>query len=232
MTEVQVSTDAQLSREEFDADCAWLREYNKQVKDVMAAAEEGSMVAAAKITELYEAKDHWVTEHLHAHPIKVAHRRGQPIRPDTVERFAEWVNEHEIGDLYTRRRVSQLMSAHKIGSEYLRGTRIYSENAIQPLRGFLKDRESELPQIARRIRELANGGPVTQGIVRQAVHDYKQSLVPAKAVDTGHRTPVDHAAIIRAEFRIILASKRFRDAGQLVNELRAMLMEAAGISDE
>lgn len=234
MSELQISSSAmQLSREEFEADCAWLHEYSDQVKDVMAAAQRGSMVAAAKITRVFESP-YWVEEHLRTHPITIAHRRGQPVKPDSVARFTEWVQEHpdRLGDAYTRTRIAELITAHRFASEYLSGAVIYSDTALKPVRKYFKDRQAELPQIARRIRELSDGATVSAADVRRAIHDHQQSLIPAKISRGGRKTVTDHAAVIRAEFRILLNSKRFRDAGALLNELRAELMAAAGVTDE
>ncbi len=233
MTEVQVSSSSpQLSREEFEADCAWLHEYSDKVKTVMADAQRGSMVAAAKITRVYNSP-YWAEDHLRTHPIKIAHRRGQPIKADSIVRFAEWVQEHPetVGDVYSRQRIHELMSAQKIAAEYLTGIVVYSDTALKPLKRFLKDRQTELPAIARRVRELSDGAPVAAADVRRAVHDYNQSLVGSKVTSSGRKTTTDHAAVIRAEFRILLNSKRFRDAGALLNELRAELMTAAGVTE-
>jgi hypothetical protein len=223
--------EVQITREEFEADCAWLHEYSDKVKTVVAAADQGSMMAAAKITRVFRSQL-WVEDHLRTHPIKVSHRRGQPVRADTVERFTDWIKEHGVGDVYSRSRVGMLLNAHTLAIEYLPNLDIYSDSAVWPLKQFNKDRKAELPEIVRRIREIADGGQVTQSVVRRAVHDHNQSIIPAKVASSGRKTTTDHAAIIRSEFRILLNSKRFRDAGALLNELRAELMTAAGVTDD
>jgi len=225
MTEI---TGTVVRHEDVEAALARLRAYSEKVKTVMADAARGSMAAAADMAQVYEARE-WVQD---LPPIKVAHRVGQPVKADSITRFAQWVEEHpdRIGDVYSRRRISDMMNAHKIAIEYLPGTGIYSDTAVQPLKRFLKDRRAELPDIARRIRQLTDGGPVTENAVKLAVHDHQQSLIPAKAPE-GRRAAADHAGVIRREFRAILASKKFRDAGALLNELRAELMAAAGVNE-
>lgn len=226
MTEI---TGTVIRHEDIEAALARLRAYSDKIKTVMADAERGSMAAAADLALVYEARE-WVKD---LPPIKVAHRRGQPVKADSITRFAEWINEHPeaVGDVWSRAHINGLLSSHQIASEYLVDSTIYSEQAIRPLRRFMKDRQAELPDIARRIRQITDGGPVVANAVKLAIHDHQQSLAPARVPHSGPKTTTDHAAIIRAEFRAILNAKRFRDAGALLNELRAELMTAAGIDE-
>ncbi len=224
------ATITQFTHEAYEAALARLRAYSEKVKTVMADAERGSMAAAADMAFVFESKE-WVAD---LPPVRTAHRRGQPVKPDSKARFAQWTEEHPdvIGDVYTRRRISQLLASHEIATEYMRETRVNSETALEPLRSFLKDRRTELPDIVRRVKEITDGGPVTESTVKRAIHDHNQSLIPVKIASSGRKTTTDHAAIIRREFNAILRVKRFRDAGALLNELRAELMAAAGVTDE
>jgi hypothetical protein len=226
MTEV---TGVVIRHEDVEADLAWLRDYSQQVKDITARAQRGSMEAAARMTRVYEARE-WVKD---LPPVRVAHRMGTPIKADSQARFAQWVKDHpeKIGDVYSPSRVSGLLTAHRVASDFSIGPMIKSDDAIDPLRRFVKDRRAEIPDIIRRAREISDGGTITAGVIKQAIHDHQQSIIPPKVADSGKRAQVDHAAIIRAEFRIILNSKRFRDAGALLNELRAELMTAAGVTE-
>lgn len=231
MTEVQISsTTPKLSREEYQAAIARLHAYSDKIKTVIKDAQRGSMAAAADLYAVYQAR-YWVDD---LPPIKVAHRRGQPVKPDSIARFAQWVQEHseQVGDVYTPNRITELFTAHRVAVEYLSATQIYSTEAVKPLKRFMKDRQTEIPDIARRIREITDGGPVTENAVKLAVHDHNRSIIPAKVASSGRRTVTDHATIIRSEFRAILNAKRFRDAGALLNELRTELMAAAGVTDE
>lgn len=103
-------------------------------------------------------------------PIPLSLGRGQPMKANSIGRFAQWVEQHpeQIGTAYSANAVGRMINAHVIASDYLCGTHIYSVEAVRLLLPYLKDRRDELPAIALKIKQLTNG-PITANAVKLGI---------------------------------------------------------------
>jgi len=207
-----------LTEEEYEDALSRLRDWASQIANAEADADRDSLDRAADLASVFESKL-WVGD---LPPKKALAKRKQ--RTDTQQEFARWTAlfPEKVGRKYSPARVSQLLSVVHIKPLIINGVNNKGEFALRPLTGkFAKDHPDEVAAVLRRAREIADGAPLTQSIVRKALADHNKLVRPPLPKVSTPPVKDEHAEEkkIRADFKRLLDLGRRKDAGELLNLL-------------
>ncbi len=151
--------------------------------EMLASAESDAdavaMRKAESLERLYQSGA-WAQEWNRVRPPK-ADAVGRPVDPLSRNRFAQWqawrAEKEQRGSLRSSR-IYQLLNARTVaGYFHSRGNN--SEFAIRPLTWMVTHGMADrIPEVEAIARDLADGGPLTNAIVRKALTQWKSSLTP------------------------------------------------------
>lgn len=166
------------------------KEITHEVESAEAGADARSMEHAAALEKIY-LSEFWVAEWLEIKPPK-PNAVGRPVEPNSRNRFNEWRAwraSKEGWKPLAARHTYQLLNARKAQS-YLRNRAKNSltESAIRPLTWMLsRHYEDRIPQVEALALELADGGPITDAVMRKAMSEWKKANLGDRGVTKANR---------------------------------------------
>lgn len=157
----------------------------ERVKGADAAVDSTTMQTATALETIYTG-ELWVAEWLEVKPPK-SNATGQVPKPNTRNRFNEWMvwRATKAGRTPpTARRTYQLLAAKRIEACLNHGTNSeLTERALRPLAWMLTRRyEDRIPEVEAIAREFADGGPLTEKVMRAAMLEWKRIHLGTRGV--------------------------------------------------
>lgn len=165
-------------------------DYFAQIKAKDDDLDSVSMQKATALEALY-ASETWVNEWLEIKPPK-PNAIGRPIEPSSRNRFNEWMAWRAGKSGKTppvARRTYQMLSAKRAQTFLKRvSTKSVTEKSLHPLGWMLsRNYEDRIPQVEAIAIELADGGPITEKIMRKAMSEWKKANLGDRGVSKANR---------------------------------------------
>lgn len=244
MTATAIDT-THLEDADYEATLERLRSYVEQLEQAKEhrgqadrTADANSLERAADLARVFTDK-RWVDEV--PYPKRRPGRRG--VKPDSREQFFKWVKDHvksrRTGRPLERSQSQRLLNADEVGRLFAptgdMGAKYpgLTERAIRPLTKLQAGRSDEIPEVWRRVLQLADGEPPTSSHIAKALADHDKALMPA---DPGAGPAVSKKAGAERYYKKVLTDyAQFLDrAGPkqthaLLLELEKMTKARAGI---
>ncbi len=144
-----------------------------------------TMTTATALETIYTG-ELWVAEWLEVKPPK-PNATGQVPKPNTRNRFSEWLVWRATKAGRTppaARRTYQLLAAKRIQAHLNHGTNgELTERALRPLAWMLTRRyEDRIPEVEAIARQFADGGPLTEKVMRAAMLEWKRVHLGSRGV--------------------------------------------------
>ena len=162
--------------------------------DAIASADSTLDTVAMRKAEALEAlylSPEWSAEWLAIKPVK-PDAVGRPVDPTSRNRFNEWLawraeksGRQSLAARYTYR----LLNARTVYRYLAHGpNKSATERAIRPLSWMLTRGYAErIPEVERIAAALANGGPITDKIMRKALSEWKRDNLGGLGVRVANR---------------------------------------------
>ncbi len=144
-----------------------------------------TMTTATALETIYTG-ELWVAEWLEVKPPK-PNATGQVPKPNTRNRFSEWLVWRATKAGRTppaARRTYQLLTAKRIEACLNHGTNgELTERALRPLAWMLTRRyDDRIPEVEAIARQFADGGPLTEKVMRAAMLEWKRVHLGSRGV--------------------------------------------------
>lgn len=177
-------------------------EYAEMLASAESRADSVAMAKAEALERLYQ-RGTWAEEWNRARPPK-PDAIGRPVDPLSRNRFAQWQAwraEKERRRSLPSRRVYQLLNARAVAS-YLNGRtkKAATEFAIRPLSWMLTHGHAErIPEVETIAVQIADGGPITDRVMRKALSEWKAKNLSRRDLDRGKQQARSRPLRKRAE---------------------------------
>ena len=178
-------------------------EYAEMLASAESRADSVAMAKAEALERLYQ-RGTWAEEWNRARPPK-PDAIGRPVDPLSRNRFAQWQAwraEKERRASLPSAHVYRLLNASKVRSYFTRGRNKsdVTERAVLPLSWMLTHGYAErIPEVEAIAVTFADGGPITDRIMRKALAEWKAKNLSRRDLDRGKQQARSRPLRKRAE---------------------------------